>query len=103
MLKVFSHPYQLNESLSNFRIVGWYFSFLFMSLKNLLFADSRESDRMQHSVVSDLLPHSVVSDLVLHCMPMSTRRMLVLYGLTFINKLHEIEFAVSNLVCSLHY
>ena len=26
---VFSHPYQLDESISNFRIVVWYFSFLF--------------------------------------------------------------------------
>ena len=29
MPNVFSHPYQLNESISNFRVVGWYFSFLF--------------------------------------------------------------------------
>ena len=29
MLNVFSHPYQLDESISNFRVVGWYFSFLF--------------------------------------------------------------------------
>ena len=25
---VFSQPYQLDESISNFRVVGWYFSFL---------------------------------------------------------------------------
>ena len=29
MLDIFSHPYQLDESISNFRVVGWYFSFLF--------------------------------------------------------------------------
>ena len=29
MLNVFSHPYQLDESISNFRVVGWYFSFKF--------------------------------------------------------------------------
>ena len=29
MPRVFSHPYQLDESISNFRVVGWYFSFLF--------------------------------------------------------------------------
>ena len=29
-----SHPYQLDESISNFRIVGWYFSFLFKFKKN---------------------------------------------------------------------
>ena len=27
MSNVFSHPYQLDESISNFRVVGWYFSF----------------------------------------------------------------------------
>ena len=29
MRNIFSHPYQLDESISNFRIAGWYFSFLF--------------------------------------------------------------------------
>ena len=29
MPNVFSHPYQLDESFSNFRVVGWYFLFLF--------------------------------------------------------------------------
>ena len=29
MPNVFSHPYQLDESISNFRVVGRYFSFLF--------------------------------------------------------------------------
>ena len=29
MLNVFSYPYQLDESISNFRVVGWHFSFLF--------------------------------------------------------------------------
>ena len=24
-----TYPYQLDESISNFRVVGWYFSFLF--------------------------------------------------------------------------
>ena len=33
---VFSHPYQLDESISNFRVVGWYFSFLFKFQKKLL-------------------------------------------------------------------
>ena len=27
MPNVFSHLYQLDESVSNFRVVGWYFSF----------------------------------------------------------------------------
>ena len=29
MRNVFSNPYQLDKSISNFRVVGWYFSFLF--------------------------------------------------------------------------
>ena len=29
MLNLFSHPYQLDKSISNFRVVGWVFSFLF--------------------------------------------------------------------------
>ena len=28
MPNVFSHPYQLDESFSNFRVIGWYFTFL---------------------------------------------------------------------------
>ena len=28
MPNVFSHLYQLDESISNFRVVGWYFSFI---------------------------------------------------------------------------
>ena len=28
MPNVFSHPYQLDEPISNFWVVGWYFSFL---------------------------------------------------------------------------
>ena len=29
MPNVFSHPYQLDESISNFRVAGVYFSFFF--------------------------------------------------------------------------
>ena len=36
MPNVFSHPYQLDESISNLRVVGWYFSFLFKFSKNFL-------------------------------------------------------------------
>ena len=34
MPNVFSHPYKLDESISNFRVVGWYFSFLFKFKRN---------------------------------------------------------------------
>ena len=60
----FSHPYGLDESISNFRFVGWYFSF---SFKFETQANSGEPDQ--------------TSDLVLHCSPMSHKRMLGLYGL----------------------
>ena len=30
-----SHSYQLDQSMSNFRVVGWYFSFLFKELRAL--------------------------------------------------------------------
>ena len=40
---VFSHPNQLDESISNFRVVGWYFSFLNFKrnvfLQHLQFSD----------------------------------------------------------------
>ena len=49
MPNVFSNPYQLDEPISNFRVVGWYFSFLF----KLLFANSGE-----------------LSGLFLRCLPM---------------------------------
>ena len=47
MTNVFCHPYQLDESISNFRIVRWYFSiffFIFLLLK-LLSAYSGDPDR----------------------------------------------------------
>ena len=36
MPNVFSHPYQLAESIFNFRVVGRDFSFLFIFLKKVL-------------------------------------------------------------------
>ena len=66
MANVFSHPYQMNESISNFRVVGLYFSFLFkFFLKKNLFANSEEPDQ---------IPRFEVSDLVLHCLPMSHQK-----------------------------
>ena len=65
MPNVFSHPYQLDESISNFRVVGWYDSFLFKFYKKLLFANSGEPHKT---------PHFAASDLVLHCLPMSHKK-----------------------------
>ena len=33
MWNVFSHPYQLDKSILNFRLVGWYFSIFIQFLK----------------------------------------------------------------------
>ena len=60
-----SHFYQLVQSISNFRVVGWYFSFLFKFQKNLLLANSGEPDQT---------PQFAASDLVLHCLPMSHKK-----------------------------
>ena len=57
----FSHPYRLDKSISNLRVVGWYFSFLF----KFSVSKSREDDQM---------PHFAASDLVLHCLPMSYKK-----------------------------
>ena len=65
MPNVFFHRYQLDESISNFRAVGWYFSFLFKIYKKLLFANSGESDQT---------PRFAASDLVLQCLPMSHKK-----------------------------
>ena len=48
MLNVFSHPFQLNESIFNFRVVGWYFSFLFKIKKKLLFANVPLKERLAY-------------------------------------------------------
>ena len=46
MLNVSPHPYQLDKSISVFRVVGWHFSFLFKFLKKLLLANHGESDQI---------------------------------------------------------
>ena len=76
MPNVFSHPYQLDEPILNFRVAGWYFSFLFkfQKKKKLLRANSREPDQT---------PRFAASDLVLHCLPMSHKKDT---GLIWVNK-----------------
>ena len=58
MPNVFPHPYQLNESIKNFRVVGWYFSFLFNFKKKFLYANSGKPDQTPH----------------VHCLPMSHKK-----------------------------
>ena len=75
MHNVLSHPYQLDESISNFRVVGWwYFSFLFIFLKR----------NFCKQTVENLIRRHVLSDLMLHCLPMSQKRTLGLYGLNMV-------------------
>ena len=71
MPNVFSHPYQLDESISNLGLLGGIFHF-YSYYKRNLFANSGEPDQT---------PHFAASDLVLHGLPISNKRMLGLYGL----------------------
>ena len=61
MPNVFSHPIQLDQFISNFWVVGWYFPFSFKLKKKILYANSREPDQT---------PRFAASDLVLHCLAM---------------------------------
>ena len=60
-----SHPYHLNKSISNFRVVEWYFSFLFKFKKNILLANYGDPHQMLQFAASDLY---------LHCLPMSHKQ-----------------------------
>ena len=55
MLNVFCHPDELDKSISNLRVVGWYYSIL-LEFKRKLSGNSGEPD------------------LVLHCLPMSHKK-----------------------------
>ena len=59
MPNVLSHPYQLDESISNFRVVGWYFSF---------YSFKRHFCSEQWITLSDAEPSFAASALVLHCL-----------------------------------
>ena len=65
MSNVFSHPYKLDESNSNFRVVRWYFSLLFIFEKYFCL-----------HTVENLIRSRVfaASDLVLHCLPTSNKK-----------------------------
>ena len=56
------HPYQLDESMSNFRGVWCTFSFVFYCQWKFLLVNSEDADQT---------PRSTASDLGLHCLPMS--------------------------------
>ena len=44
MANVFSHPYQLDEPISNFRVVWWYFSFFIQILMGAQWLSGGELD-----------------------------------------------------------
>ena len=50
MSNVFSHPYQLDESISNLMVGEWNFSFLFKFQKKLL-KRSGEPDQTPHLIM----------------------------------------------------
>ena len=93
---VFSHPYHLDVSISNFRVIVWYvyFSFLFKFLKNFLFATSGEPDQMP------LLRCLIWFCTVCRC---PTKRMLGLYGLRVLsnNQYQQRKAAKSTLLAIL--
>ena len=61
---VFSHPYQLDETISNYRVVGGVLHFY--SFKRQLCK--------QNSGESYQTPRFAASDMVLHCLPMSHKK-----------------------------
>ena len=59
MPNVFSHPYQLDESISHFRVVGWYFSFY---------------SNFRRNFCKQTLENLIRRQMVLHCSPMSHKK-----------------------------
>ena len=57
MPNAFSHPYQLDELIFNFRIVGWDCSFLLKFKKKRMLENSGGPDQTPRYVVSDLVWH----------------------------------------------
>ena len=75
ILNVFSHPYQLDKSVSVLRVVGWYFSFY-----------SNFKGNFCKQTVKILIRRHILQCLIWFCTVCRcpTKRTLGLYGLTFI-------------------
>ena len=86
MPNVFSHPYQLEESISNFRVVGWYFSFLFIFSRNFC-----------KQTVDNLIRRCVfaASDLVINCLPISHKMNARFIWVKFLQK-HLLPYIYGN-------
>ena len=75
-----SKCYQLDQSISALRVVGWYFTFCQISIEH----------NVSNSGDPDQTPHSVAIDLGLRCLPLChTKRTLCLYGLNCLPKLYS--------------
>ena len=72
MPNVFSHPYQLDQSISNFWVVGFFFNFYSKFKRN--FCKQTVENLIRRRVLN------AASDLVLHCLPMSHKNDV--YGLS---------------------
>ena len=60
-----TNVYQVYQSITVLRVVGWYFSFLFKFSWNIRYANSGDYDQT---------PRSVNFDLGLHCLPMPHKK-----------------------------
>ena len=61
----FAHPYQLDQSISNFRVVLWIFFIFIQIIKDTFVTKQWRPDKMRHFAVPDL---------VLHCLLMSYKK-----------------------------
>ena len=84
IMNVFSYPYQLDEFIYNFRVVGWYFFFQILketSVRNqwllggkFQFIQILKAHFVSKSVKPDQTPRAVASDLGFHCLLMSHKK-----------------------------
>ena len=71
---VFFHSCRSDESVSNFRVVGWHFS------RKLLYKNSGEPDHFSKKLLyknsgePDQTPRCAASDLIMHCLSMSHKK-----------------------------
>ena len=85
MPNVFSHPYQLDESISNFRNVGWYFFYFHLNFGRHFCKQTVENPKMRRLIWSGT---------VCRC---PTKRTLGLYGLRFWSELSTYNIQCFNL------
>ena len=72
MANVFSHPYQLGESISNLRVVRWYFSFYSNFKRN--YSKQTVENLARRRVLRHQTPSFAASGLVLHYFPITHKK-----------------------------